>query len=68
MRCPIHVDDIAEVFARVLLTEKPTHRIYNSGGIAISLGEIADIVRAYLPDAKINFEKESGGKEIAATT
>ena len=23
MRCPIHVDDIAEVFARVLLTEKP---------------------------------------------
>ena len=25
MRCPIHVDDIAEVFARVLLTDKPTH-------------------------------------------
>jgi nucleoside-diphosphate-sugar epimerase len=65
MRCPIHVDDIAEVFARVLLTEKPTHRIYNSGGIAISLGEIADIVRSYLPDAKINFERESGGKEAS---
>ena len=65
MRCPIHVDDIAEVFARVLLTEKPRHRIYNSGGIAISLGEIADIVRSYLPDAKISFEKESGGKEVS---
>ena len=65
MRCPIHVDDIAEVFARVLLTEKPKHRIYNSGGIAISLGEIADIVRSYLPDAKISFEKESGGKEVS---
>ena len=63
MRCPIHVDDIAEVFARVLLSEKPAHRIYNSGGIAISLGEIADIVRSYLPDAKISFEKESGGKD-----
>jgi nucleoside-diphosphate-sugar epimerase len=63
MRCPIHVDDIAEVFARVLLSEKPTHRIYNSGGLAISLGEIADIVRSYLPDAKINFEKDSGGRE-----
>ncbi len=65
MRCPIHVDDIAEVFARVLLSEKPKHRIYNSGGIAISLGEIADIVRSYLPDAKISFEKESGGKEVS---
>jgi nucleoside-diphosphate-sugar epimerase len=65
MRCPIHVDDIVEVFARVLLSEKPTHRIYNSGGVAISLGEIADIVRSYLPDARINFEKDSGGREVS---
>jgi nucleoside-diphosphate-sugar epimerase len=65
MRCPIHVDDIAEVFARVLLSERPTHRIYNSGGTTISLGEIADIVRSYLPDAKIGFEKESGGREAS---
>jgi len=65
MRCPIHVYDIVEVFARVLLTERPIHRIYNSGGIAISLGEIADLVRSYLPDAKIGFEKESGGKEAS---
>src|SRR5215468_4596773 len=65
MRCPIHVDDIAEVFSRVLFAEKPAHRIYNSGGIAISLGEIADIVRSYLPEAKISFEKESGGKEVS---
>jgi nucleoside-diphosphate-sugar epimerase len=65
MRCPIHVDDIVEVFARVLLSEKPTHRIYNSGGVAISLGEIAEIVRTYLPDAKIKFEKDSGGREAS---
>lgn len=65
MRCPIHVDDIAEVFARVLVSEKPIHRIYNSGGVAISLGEIADIVRSYLPTAKIHFDKESGGKEVS---
>ena len=65
MRRPIHVDDIVEVFARVLLSEKPTHRIYNSGGVAISLGEIADIVRSYLPDARINFEKDSGGREAS---
>src|SRR5499427_1970278 len=65
MRCPIHVDDIAEVFARVLLSDRPKHRIYNSGGVAISLGEIADIVRSYLPDARISFAKESGGREAS---
>jgi nucleoside-diphosphate-sugar epimerase len=65
MRCPIHVDDIAEVFARVLLSEKPQYRIYNSGGIGVSLGEIADIVRGYLPQAKISFNKDSGGKDAS---
>jgi nucleoside-diphosphate-sugar epimerase len=65
MRCPIHVDDIAEVFARVLLSERPKYPIYNSGGVAISLGEIADIVRSYLPDAKISFVNESGGREAS---
>ena len=62
MRCPIHVDDIAEVFVRVLMADKPAHAIYNSGGVAISLGEIAAIVRGFLPDAKIGFEKETGGR------
>jgi nucleoside-diphosphate-sugar epimerase len=65
MRCPIHVDDIAEVFVRVLLSDRPKHRIYNSGGVAISLGEIADIVRCYLPDAQISFTRESGGREAS---
>jgi len=63
MRCPIHVDDIAEVFVRVLMTDKPKHAIYSSGGVAISLKEIADIVRGFIPDAKINFEKQTGGRE-----
>ena len=63
MRCPIHVDDIAEVFTRVLMAEKPAHRIYNSGGVAISMGDLAAMVRGYLPDAKITFEKQTGGKE-----
>lgn len=62
MRCPIHVDDIAEVFTRVLLADKPKRSVYNSGGIAISLGEIAEIVREFLPDAHISFEHKTGGK------
>lgn len=65
MRCVIHVDDIAEVFLRVVMTDKPRHWIYNTGGVAISLGEIADLVREHLPDADITFERECGGKELA---
>src|SRR5215208_3259228 len=49
MRCPIHVDEIAEIFAREIMTDKPQHWVYNSGGQAISLGDLADIVRGYLP-------------------
>src|SRR5216117_543602 len=63
MRLLIHVDDIAEVFARVLLADAPRHDIYNSGGVAVSLGELADLVREFLPDAKISFEQEGGREE-----
>ena len=62
MRCPVHVDDIAEVFTRVLLTDNPRHSLYNTGGTAISLGELADLVRSYLPDADIRFDHDSGGR------
>jgi len=63
MRLLIHVEDIAEVFARVLLADAPQHAIYNSGGVAISLGELADLVRELLPDAKITFAQEGGREE-----
>jgi nucleoside-diphosphate-sugar epimerase len=63
MRLPIHVDDITEVFQRVLMADSPKHAIYNSGGTSISMGDIADIVRGYLPDADIAFEHETGGYE-----
>jgi nucleoside-diphosphate-sugar epimerase len=65
MRCPVHVDEIAEIFARVIMTDMPKHTVYNTGGIAISMGEIAEIVREFLPDAKITFDKETGGKALS---
>src|SRR3984893_423069 len=65
MRCPIHVDEIAEIFARVIMTDKPKHWVYNTGGVGISMGEIAEMVREFLPDARITFEKETGGKAIS---
>jgi len=65
MRCPIHVDDIAEVFARVVMTDKPKHWVYSTGGTSISLGDLAEMVRGFLPDAQITFDKETGGKELS---
>ena len=65
MRCVIHVEDMAEVFARVLLTDKPQHETYNSGGAMVSLAELAAQVREFLPDADIRFEAETGGRETS---
>ncbi len=65
VRCPIHVDDIAEMFARVATTDKPKHTTYNSGGHTISMGDLANIVREFLPDAQISFDNETGGKELS---
>ena len=62
MRLLVHVEDMAEVFARVLLADAPKHDLYNSGGIPVSLGELADIVRGFLPNARITFAEE-GGRE-----
>jgi nucleoside-diphosphate-sugar epimerase len=66
MRIPIHVDDIAEVFVRVLLADAPRYNIYNSGGTPISLGELAHMVRGFLPDAQIHFQHETGGKDSSS--
>src|SRR5207249_8690840 len=52
MRLLIHVEDMAEVFTRILLADAPRHSLYNSGGIPVSLGELADIVQGFLPDAQ----------------
>jgi nucleoside-diphosphate-sugar epimerase len=65
MRLPIHVEDISEIFVRVALAEKTQHAVYNSGGETISLGELADLVKRYLPDAQIDFDKEAGGRETS---
>ena len=62
MRLPIHVEDISEIFVRVTLAEKTQYPVYNSGGETISMGQLADLVRGFLPDAKITFDKDEGGR------
>ena len=63
MRLPIHVEDISEAFARVLLSDAPHHSLYNSGGAAISLGDLAEIVRRFIPGAEIEFDDDGGLEE-----
>jgi len=63
MTLPLHVEDIAEVFVRVTLSNETRHAIYNSGGESLSLAQLADHVRAFLPDAEITFGAETGGHE-----
>ena len=65
MRCVIHVEDMAAGFARVLLSDKPKFETYNSGGATVSLGELAALVKEFLPDADIRFDNESGGRDVS---
>lgn len=62
MRCVIHGDDAAEVFVRIALAPQPKHVLYNTGGQTLSLGELAAMVKAVIPDADIAFEHETGGQ------
>ena len=65
MTLPLHVEDIAEVFVRVTLAAETQHTIYNSGGESLSLGQLADIVRRFLPDAEVTFDADEGGREAS---
>ena len=63
MRLPIHVEDIAEAFVRVLLADTTHYSIYNSGGTPISLGALADMVQGFIPEAEITFDDDGGPEE-----
>lgn len=67
MRCPVHVDDMAEIFARIAMTDSPRYAIYNSGGSPLSMGELAKLVREFIPEADIRFDNEVGGKDQSYT-
>jgi nucleoside-diphosphate-sugar epimerase len=63
MRLPVHVDDVAEAFVRVTMVDKSAYPIYNSGGYPISLGDLAAIVKKFLPDAQITFASQDGKED-----
>ena len=55
----IHVDDTAELFAKLCLQERLNHAVYNSLAYAITAQEWADAIQAVLPDAEIAFDESA---------
>ena len=51
----IYVDDVAELFVRVLTATGPLHAIYNSGGENVCLDELVSQVHQILPDAEYTY-------------
>ena len=49
----IHAEDAAEIFVRAALSDGLNHRTYISGGHLATIGEMADVVRSFIPDAQI---------------
>lgn len=52
------VDDAAEVYARLADTPRLNHDMYNTGGHAVSLGELAEMVGRLVPGASFAFPAE----------
>ena len=49
----IHAEDAAQIFARAALADRLNHPVYISGGELCSVGDMANIVRDIIPDARI---------------
>lgn len=52
-----YVDDAVEAFLRLCLAETFKYPVYNSCAYALTLGELAELVRTFLPDAEIQFSE-----------
>lgn len=63
MRSVIYADDVAEIFVRIAEKRRPDFPVYNSGGEAVSLGQLAEMVKRHIPDADITFEHETGAED-----
>ena len=49
----IHAEDAAEIFVRASLSDNLNHRVYISGGHLATIGDMADLVKKFIPDADI---------------
>lgn len=54
-----YVDDAVEFFVRLCFKEDLKYPVYNSCAYSVTIGELARIVRKYLPNADIQFNDEA---------
>ncbi len=52
----VYVDDVAEMFCRLVLADDLQHLVYLSGGHTVTLAELSTLVKQLLPSAQIDFE------------
>jgi len=52
----LYIKDAVQSLLLAREIKNPKHRIYNVGGGSYSVGQVADLVRKYLPAAKIHLE------------
>jgi len=55
--CWLYVDDCAEQLVRLALKPQLAHFAYNAGGESVTAAQLAEMVRHWLPDAKISFDQ-----------
>ncbi len=55
--CWVYVEDCAEQLVRLAMKPRLSHFAYNSSGCAIRAGDLANLVRRFVPDADIRFDE-----------
>lgn len=55
MYCLVYDEDVADALFRLCVAERLQHQLYFTGGQTASVGEMAETVRRYIPEADITF-------------
>jgi nucleoside-diphosphate-sugar epimerase len=58
--CMIYVDDAAEMLCELAVRERLSHRVYLSGGYTVTMEQLAQAVKEFIPDARFVFDGKEG--------
>jgi len=57
----VYADDVAEFTKRAVMAESSPHPVYNIGGPPTTPRQMAEVIRKYIPEAKISFGTQPMG-------
>lgn len=63
--CIIYVDDAADILCALTTKDQLDHRVYLSGGYTVTLEELAQAVREFIPDANFTYDGKEGAHHYA---